>query len=96
MFYKVKRLEVKTGAILSLQLHHQRSEHWVVVSGVARVVNGDRTFLLNVNETTFIPTGTQHRLENASTTTLVLIEIQLGEYFGEDDIVRFDDVYGRV
>ena len=95
-FYKVKRIEVQAGAILSLQLHHQRSEHWVIVGGVARVTNGDQTFLLNPNETTFIPVGQKHRLENPGAFTLVLIEIQLGEYFGEDDIVRFDDAYGRV
>ncbi len=94
--FKMKRLEVKPGATLSQQLHHHRSEHWIVVSGMARVVNGERSFLLNTNESTFIPAGHVHRLENPGVIDLVLIEVQSGDYLGEDDIVRFEDTYGRV
>ena len=93
--FKMKRLEVKPGAQLSLQMHHHRSEHWIVVSGMARVVNGDAEMLINTNESTYIPAGHQHRLENPGVIDLVLIEVQSGEYLGEDDIVRFDDIYGR-
>jgi mannose-1-phosphate guanylyltransferase / mannose-6-phosphate isomerase len=93
--FKIKRIEVKPGARLSLQAHHHRSEHWVVVSGTARVVNGDREILLSTNQSTYIPCGHRHRLENPGILPLVLIEVQSGEYLGEDDIVRFDDVYGR-
>jgi mannose-1-phosphate guanylyltransferase/mannose-6-phosphate isomerase len=94
--FKIKRIEVKPGASLSLQMHHHRSEHWVVVNGVAKVVNGDDEFLVRTNESTFIPAGHKHRLENPGKTDLVMIEVQSGEYLGEDDIVRFQDEYGRV
>jgi mannose-1-phosphate guanylyltransferase/mannose-6-phosphate isomerase len=93
--FKIKRIEVKAGAALSLQLHRHRSEHWVVVSGEARVTNGDRQYDLRQNESTFIPPETRHRLENPGTEPLLLIEVQCGGYVGEDDIVRFDDRYGR-
>ena len=93
--YQVKRITVKPGAKLSLQMHHHRAEHWVVVSGVARVTNGDKTFSLRENESTYIPKGVVHCLENPGKTPLELIEIQSGSYLGEDDIVRFEDVYGR-
>jgi len=94
--FKIKRIEVKPGASLSLQMHYHRSEHWIVVSGMARVVNGDREMLVNTNESTYIPAGHKHRLENPGLLPLVMIEVQSGAYLGEDDIVRFDDVYGRV
>ena len=94
--FKIKRIEVKPGGKLSLQLHHRRSEHWVVVSGEAKVTNGDRVYTIRTNESTFIPLETQHRLENAGIEPLVLIEVQSGSYVGEDDIVRLDDQYGRV
>ena len=94
--FKIKRIEVKPGASLSLQMHHHRSEHWVVVSGMATVVNGDRQIFVGTNESTFIPAGHKHRLENQGMIDLVMIEVQSGEYLGEDDIVRFDDKYGRV
>ena len=94
--YKIKRIEVKPGASLSLQMHHHRSEHWIVVSGMARVVNGDSELFVNTNESTYIPAGHKHRLENPGILNLVMIEVQSGQYLGEDDIVRFQDVYGRV
>ena len=94
--FKIKRIEVKPGAALSLQMHHHRSEHWVVVSGVAMVVNGAREIMIHTNESTFIPAGQQHRLTNPGKTPCVMIEVQSGGYLGEDDIVRFDDQYGRV
>lgn len=94
--FKIKRIVVKPGASLSLQMHHHRSEHWVVVSGMARVVNGEQEIFVNTNESTFIPAGHKHRLENPGILDLVMIEVQSGEYLGEDDIVRFEDVYGRV
>jgi mannose-1-phosphate guanylyltransferase len=94
--FKIKRIEVKPGASLSLQMHRHRSEHWVVVSGTATVVNGERVSAVRANESTFIPAGRRHRLENATSQPLVIIEVQSGEYLGEDDIVRFDDMYGRV
>ncbi len=94
--FKIKRIEVKPGASLSLQMHHHRSEHWIVVSGMAKVVNGDRELLVNTNESTYIPAGHKHRLENPGVLDLVMIEVQSGEYLGEDDIVRFEDNYGRV
>lgn len=94
--FKIKRIEVKPGASLSLQMHHHRSEHWVVVSGMAKVINGDSEFLVNTNESTYIPAGHQHCLENPGVIDLVMIEVQSGEYLGEDDIVRFEDRYGRV
>jgi len=93
--FKIKRIEVKPGASLSLQMHHHRSEHWVVVNGTAQVVNGDQELELKTNESTYIPVGHKHRLSNPGGTDLVIIEVQAGGYLGEDDIVRFDDVYGR-
>lgn len=93
--FKIKRIEVKPGGSLSLQMHHHRSEHWIVVSGMARVVNGDQEIFVGTNESTYIPAGHQHRLENPGVMDLVMIEVQSGEYLGEDDIVRFQDVYGR-
>ena len=93
--FKIKRIEVKPGASLSLQMHRHRSEHWVVVSGSAKVVNGDREIVINTNESTFIPAGHKHRLTNTEAITCVMIEVQSGPYVGEDDIVRFDDIYGR-
>lgn len=92
---KVKRLTVKPGQVLSLQLHHRRSEHWTVVDGTAKVRVGDKEFLLHRNESTFIPMQTLHRLENPTEKDIHLIEVQCGDYFGEDDIVRLEDVYGR-
>ncbi len=93
--YQVKRLTVKPGAQLSLQMHHHRAEHWVVVSGTARVTRGDEVFLLSENESTYIPIGVRHRLENPGTIPLEIIEVQSGSYLGEDDIVRFEDIYDR-
>ena len=93
--YQVKRITVMPGAKLSLQKHHHRAEHWVVVSGLARVTNGDKSFLLSENESTFIPMGTVHALENPGSVSLEIIEIQTGSYLGEDDIVRLADSYGR-
>ncbi|MCC2625224.1 MAG: mannose-phosphate guanylyltransferase/mannose-6-phosphate isomerase [Burkholderiales bacterium] len=93
--YKIKRIEVKPGASLSLQMHHHRSEHWVVVDGIATVTNGDKILELKANESTYIPVESKHRLENKTDKNLVLIEVQCGQYLGEDDIVRFDDKYGR-
>ena len=93
--FKIKRIEVKPGASLSLQMHHHRSEHWIVVSGMARVVNGQQELFVQTNESTYIPAGHKHRLENPGLMPLVMIEVQSGEYLGEDDIVRFEDVYGR-
>ncbi|MGH8550629.1 MAG: mannose-1-phosphate guanylyltransferase/mannose-6-phosphate isomerase [Methylococcales bacterium] len=94
--YQVKRLTVKPGASLSLQMHHHRAEHWIVVSGTARVTRGEETFLLSENQSTYIPLGVTHRLENPGTLTLEMIEVQSGSYLGEDDIVRFEDRYNRV
>ena len=93
--YKIKRIEVEPGQRLSLQMHHHRSEHWIVVSGSARVTCGEREYIVNVNESTFIPIGVQHRLENTGVIPLTIIEVQSGEYLGEDDIVRFKDDYKR-
>ena len=93
--FKIKRIVVKPGAALSLQMHYHRSEHWVVVSGTASIVNNDKNMLVRTNESTYIPAGHKHRLENPGLTDLIMIEVQSGEYLGEDDIVRFDDVYGR-
>ena len=93
--FKIKRIVVKPGAALSLQMHHRRSEHWVVVSGTAQVTNGERTIRLVANQSTYIPAGHKHRLVNPGDTELSLIEVQCGAYLEEDDIVRFDDVYGR-
>ena len=86
---------MKPGASLSLQLHHHRAEHWIVVNGTALVTRGEDKFLLQENESTYIPLGTKHRLENPGKVPLQLIEVQSGSYLGEDDIVRFEDVYGR-
>jgi mannose-1-phosphate guanylyltransferase/mannose-6-phosphate isomerase len=93
--FKIKRIVVKPGASLSLQMHYHRSEHWVVVSGTAKVVNGEQELLVRTNESTFIPSGHRHRLENPGKLDLVMIEVQSGSYLGEDDIVRFEDRYGR-
>lgn len=93
--YKIKRIEVKPGERLSLQMHHHRSEHWIVVSGTALVTSGAQKLLVNVNESTFIPIGQNHRLENPGRIPLVIIEVQSGEYLDEDDIVRFEDDYDR-
>jgi mannose-1-phosphate guanylyltransferase len=93
--YQVKRITVKPGAKLSVQMHHHRAEHWVVVSGSAKVTNGEKIFLLSENESTYIPIGVIHALENPGKVDLELIEVQSGSYLGEDDIVRFDDRYGR-
>lgn len=93
--FQVKRIVVNPGAQLSLQLHHHRAEHWTVVHGTARVTRGGDCFLLSENESTFIPVGVQHRLENPGKLPLEIIEVQSGSYLGEDDIVRFDDTYGR-
>jgi len=93
--FKIKRIEVKPGASLSLQMHYHRSEHWVVVSGTAKVVNGDNEIILKPNESTYIPAGHKHRLQNPGVVDVVMIEVQSGEYLGEDDIVRFSDNYGR-
>lgn len=92
---KVKRLVVKPGQVLSLQLHHKRAEHWTVVQGTAKVRLGDDEFLLEANQSTYIPVETLHRLENPGTEDVHLIEVQTGSYFGEDDIERFEDIYGR-
>ena len=93
--YQVKRITVKPGAKLSVQMHHHRAEHWIVVSGTASVTNGDKTFLVTENESTYIPIGQVHCLENPGKVDLEMIEVQSGSYLGEDDIVRFKDVYGR-
>lgn len=93
--YKIKRIEVKPGHRLSLQMHHHRSEHWIVVSGTAKVTCGDREEILLTNQSTYVPQCTTHRLENPGVIDLVLIEVQNGEYLGEDDIVRFQDDYAR-
>ena len=93
--YKVKRIEVNPGHRLSLQMHHHRSEHWIVVSGTAKVVIGDQVEHIGVQESTFVPAGTTHRIENPGPRPLIIIEIQSGLYLGEDDIVRLQDDYGR-
>jgi mannose-1-phosphate guanylyltransferase/mannose-6-phosphate isomerase len=93
--FQVKRIIVKPGAALSLQLHHKRAEHWIVVRGTATVTCGDRVFDLLENQSTYIPVETKHRLANNTSEPITLIEVQCGSYLGEDDIVRFDDVYGR-
>ena len=94
--YQVKRITVNPGAKLSVQMHHHRAEHWVVVSGEARVTNGGDTFLLSENESTYIPVGVVHALENPGEVPLEIIEIQSGSYLGEDDVVRLEDRYGRM
>lgn len=93
--FQVKRIVVHPGAALSLQMHHHRAEHWVVVRGTARVTRGEEVFLVSENESTYIPLGTRHRLENCGKVPLEMIEVQSGAYLGEDDIVRFEDTYGR-
>jgi mannose-1-phosphate guanylyltransferase/mannose-6-phosphate isomerase len=93
--FQVKRIVVEPGAALSLQMHYHRAEHWIVVRGTARVTRGDETYLLTENESTYIPPGTRHRLENPGKLPLEIIEVQSGAYLGEDDIVRFEDNYGR-
>ena len=93
--FKIKRIEVKPGASLSLQMHHHRSEHWVVVKGTAKITNGENEIIIQANESTYIPAGQKHRLENPSNICCVMIEVQCGNYLGEDDIVRFEDKYGR-
>ena len=93
--FQVKRIVVKPGAALSLQMHHHRAEHWIVVRGTAQVTRGDTSYLVSENESTFIPLGTRHRLENPGCIPLEMIEVQSGSYLGEDDIVRFEDAYGR-
>ena len=93
--YKIKRIEVNPGHRLSLQMHHHRSEHWIVVSGTARIVCGENEKLLEANQSTYVPQCTPHRLENPGVIKLVLIEVQNGEYLGEDDIIRFQDDYAR-
>jgi len=93
--FQVKRITVKPGGVLSLQMHHHRAEHWIVVSGTAKVTRGEETLLLSENQSTYIPLGVTHRLENPGMVPLELIEVQSGSYLGEDDIVRFEDVYGR-
>lgn len=95
MRFQVKRIVVKPQGILSLQMHHHRAEHWIVVRGTARVTRGDESFLVSENQSTFIPLGTKHRLENPGCMPLEMIEVQSGSYLDEDDIVRFEDVYGR-
>ena len=93
--FQVKRITLKPGAAISLQLHHHRAEHWIVVSGTALVTRGDERVLVSENESTYIPVGTRHRLENPGKLPLEIIEVQSGSYLGEDDIVRFEDLYHR-
>jgi mannose-1-phosphate guanylyltransferase / mannose-6-phosphate isomerase len=93
--FKVKRIQVKPGASLSLQKHHHRAEHWIVVKGTAEVTCGDKVTLLGENQSTYIPLGEVHRLANPGSIPLEIIEVQSGSYLGEDDIVRFEDTYGR-
>jgi mannose-1-phosphate guanylyltransferase/mannose-6-phosphate isomerase len=93
--HQVKRIMVKPGASLSLQMHHHRAEHWIVVSGTAEITNGDKVLLLAENQSTYIPLGQTHRLANPGKVPLEIIEVQSGSYLGEDDIVRFEDTYGR-
>jgi len=93
--YKIKRIEVNPGHRLSLQMHHHRSEHWIVVSGTAKVICGDKELIIYQNQSTYVPQCHTHRLENPGIIPLVLIEVQNGEYLGEDDIVRFEDDYYR-
>jgi mannose-1-phosphate guanylyltransferase / mannose-6-phosphate isomerase len=93
--FQVKRLSVKAGGVLSLQMHHHRAEHWIVVQGTARITCNDKTFLLSENESTYIPIGATHRIENPGKVPLHIVEVQSGSYLGEDDIVRFEDNYGR-
>jgi len=94
--YQVKRITVRPGAKLSLQMHHHRAEHWIVVKGTAEITNGDKVTVLTENQSTYIPLGQIHRLTNPGKVPLEIIEVQSGTYLGEDDIVRFDDIYGRI
>jgi len=94
--FQVKRIMVRPGAALSLQMHHHRAEHWVVVRGTARVVRDDEEFLVTENQSTYIPVGVRHRLENPGLIPLEMIEVQSGSYLGEDDITRFEDRYNRM
>jgi mannose-6-phosphate isomerase-like protein (cupin superfamily) len=94
--YQVKRLTVRPGGMLSLQSHKHRSEHWVVVSGKAKVINGENILVLYANQSTYIPVGNIHRLENPGDENLEIIEVQTGTYLGEDDITRYEDIYNRV
>ena len=94
--FKIKRLEIKPGASISLQRHCHRNEHWIVVSGLAEVTRDDEVFLVDTNESTYIKAGCKHRVTNLGLIDLVIIEVQSGDYLGEDDIVRFEDVYGRL
>lgn len=93
--FQVKRIVVKPGAALSLQSHHHRSEHWIVVEGTAKVTIDDQVRLLTENQSVYIPLGALHRMENPGKVPMVLIEVQTGSYLGEDDIIRYDDVYSR-
>jgi mannose-1-phosphate guanylyltransferase/mannose-6-phosphate isomerase len=93
--HQVKRIMVKPGASLSLQMHHHRAEHWIVVSGTAEITNGDKVLMLTENQSTYIPLGQVHRLANPGKVDLEIIEVQSGSYLGEDDIVRYEDTYGR-
>jgi mannose-1-phosphate guanylyltransferase/mannose-6-phosphate isomerase len=93
--FQVKRISVNPGASLSLQMHHHRAEHWIVVKGTARITKGNEEVLLSENQSIYIPLGVTHRLENPGVIPLELIEVQSGSYLGEDDIVRFEDTYGR-
>ncbi|NJK35928.1 MAG: cupin domain-containing protein [Oscillatoriales cyanobacterium SM2_2_1] len=93
--YKIKRIEVRPGHRLSLQMHHHRSEHWIVVSGTAKVTCGEEEIMISNNQSTYVPQCTAHRLENPGLIPLILIEVQNGEYLGEDDIIRFQDDYAR-
>jgi mannose-1-phosphate guanylyltransferase/mannose-6-phosphate isomerase len=93
--FKVKRIQVKPKASLSLQKHHHRAEHWIVVTGTAEITNGDKVLILTENQSTYIPVGEVHRLANPGSIPLEIIEVQSGSYLGEDDIVRFEDTYGR-
>lgn len=95
-YCQIKRLIVYPGAKLSLQSHNHRSEHWVVVRGTAKVTNGDQEVILQANESVYIPVGNKHRLENPGKVDTEVIEVQTGDYFGEDDIVRYDDIYNRI
>jgi mannose-6-phosphate isomerase len=93
--YKIKRIEVKPNHRLSLQMHHHRSEHWIVVSGTAKVTCDDKEIVLHSNQSTYVPAGSKHRLENPGIIPVIIIEVQNGEYLGEDDIIRFEDDYSR-
>ena len=93
--YKIKRIEVYPGGALSLQMHHHRSEHWIVVQGTAQVEIDKDIKLISQNQSIFIPLGSKHRLSNPGKVQLILLEVQSGNYLGEDDIIRFDDIYGR-